>query len=119
MKDNKPNESSPKLLQITSSLVKKDFEMPMNSSFISEEDLVQALADRVFQLIEKNLEQLFSILYRLDVNERKVHEALQGNNEIPANIEIARLIVARQKEKAKTRMEYDSKEVDDEDATPW
>ena len=99
--------------------MKKDFELVNQEPFISEEELVQALADRVFQLIEHNLERLFAILYRLDVNETKVHLALQENKEVPANVEIARLIVARQKEKAKSRMQYSSEEVDDEEATPW
>lgn len=111
--------NNPKLLKITTDLVKKDFELPTQTAFIREEDLVQALADRVFELIEHNLEQLFAILYRLDVNEHKVHLALQGNKEIAANVEIARLIVARQKEKAKTRIAYSAEESDDEDATPW
>ena len=112
-------DNNPKLRSITSSLVKKDFDLATQEPFMTEEALLQALADRVYQLIEENLEQLFSILYRLDVNERKVHLALKENNDIPANIEIARLIVARQKEKAKTRMQYSSEEVDDEEATPW
>jgi hypothetical protein len=107
------------LLVMTSGLVKKDFELSVvEDNFITEEALEKALAERIFEMIEHDLEHLFSILYRLDVNERKVHAALQPNNYIPGNIAVARLIIARQKEKAATRLKY-KQDAQDEEVEEW
>ena len=73
---------------------------------LTEEQLEELLAARVLELIERNAEQLFAVLYRLDVNEAKVHAAMANSSEMPANIAIARLIIARQKQKIETRMRY-------------
>lgn len=107
------------LLVATSELVKKYFELSViEDNFITEEALENALAERIFELIEHDLEHLFSILYRLDVNERKVHAALQPNNRIPGNLAVARLIIARQKEKAATRLKY-KQDAQEEEGDEW
>ncbi len=109
-----------KLLKETAKLVKKDFEIELSDSFITEEQLEIALAERVYYLIEHDLERLFSILYRLDVNEQKVHNALKLENIIPPALAIARLIINRQKEKARTRLLYSQDEPDfEEDVSEW
>jgi hypothetical protein len=112
-------EDNKALLVMTSGLVKKDFELSVvEDNFITEEALEKALAERIFEMIAHDLEHLFSILYRLDVNERKVHAALQPDNYIPGNIAVARLIIARQKEKAATRLKY-KQDVQDEEVEEW
>jgi len=112
-------EDNKALLVMTSGLVKKDFELTVSDdNFTTEEALERALSERIFEMIEHDLEHLFSILYRLDVNERKVHAALQPNNYVPGNIAVARLIIARQKEKAATRLKY-KQDGQDEDVSKW
>jgi hypothetical protein len=109
-----------KLIHITSDLVRKDFELPAEDSFITEAQLEMALSERISYMIEHELERLFSILYRLDVSEQKVHAALKLENEIPSALAVARLIIARQKEKAATRMRYREEEPDfEDDVTEW
>jgi hypothetical protein len=110
-----------KLLNITTGLVKKDFDITAAEEFfISEEALEKALSERLLFMIEHELEQLFAILYRLDVSEQKVHAALKMENEIPGAVAVARLIISRQKEKAITRMEYSQEETDfEDDVTAW
>lgn len=77
------------------------------------EDLINALAERVAYMLDKEPELLFSTLYRLDVLEHKINEVLHSSSEPPAH-GLARLIVERQQEKAKTRGKW-HKWYEDED----
>jgi|LakMenEpi03Aug12_release.lakeMendotaPanAssembly.Ray.scaffolds.fasta_scaffold1273801_2 hypothetical protein len=101
----------------TGRLVNKDFELAQ-SDFISEEDLEKALSAVIYRMIDHELEKLFSILYRLDINEQKVHAALKKNNDIAPHIAIAKLIIKRHKEKLITRQQY-RQEKDDDSFEKW
>ena len=101
----------------TGKLVNKDFELA-ESDFISEEDLERALSAVIHRMIDHDLEKLFSILYRLDVNEQKVHTALRKNNDIAPHIAIAKLIIKRHKEKLESRLKY-KPDKDDDTVEKW
>jgi hypothetical protein len=101
----------------TGKLVNKDFELA-ESDFISEEDLERALSVVIHRMIDRDLEKLFSILYRLDVNEQKVHAALRKNNDIAPHIAIAKLIIKRHKEKLESRLKY-KQDKDDDSVEKW
>jgi hypothetical protein len=101
----------------TGKLVNKDFELA-ESDFISEEDLERALSAVIHRMIDCDLEKLFSILYRLDVNEQKVHAALRKNNDIAPHIAIAKLIIKRHKEKLESRLKY-KQDKDDDSVEKW
>jgi len=101
----------------TGKLVNKDFELA-ESDFISEEDLERALSAVIHRMIDHDLEKLFSILYRLDVNEQKVHAALRKNNDIAPHIAIAKLIIKRHKEKLESRLKY-KQDKDDDSVEKW
>lgn len=105
------------LISETGKLISKDFEITQ-SDFITEADLEKALAAVIYKMIDQNLEKLFAILYRLDINEQKVHAALKKNNDIPPHIAIARLIIKRHKEKLETRQKY-RQDKDDDSAEKW
>lgn len=66
------------------------------------EDLINSLATRIAQMLDREPELLFSTLYRLDVLEHKINAVLHSSEEPPAH-GLARLIVERQIEKSKTR----------------
>ena len=66
---------------------------------LTEEKLEELLAEAILQLLNANPERLFASLYRLDVDERKVHTALANTEETPGNVAIARLIINIQKQK--------------------
>jgi hypothetical protein len=55
------------LISETGKLISKDFEIS-ESNFISEEDLEKALSEVIYRMIDRDLEKLFAILYRLDVS---------------------------------------------------
>ena len=70
------------------------------------QELRKVLIRRIEELIEKDVEKLKWILYRIDVNERKVHEALATNAQLHYPEILADLIIERQIEKVKTRQKY-------------
>lgn len=110
---------SKKILKETQAVVKKDFNLTFEQENYSESELTDLLAEEIFRLIQQNLEQLFSILYRLDIDEQKVHTALAPNAEAPANLVIARLIIEREKQKAESRLRYRTEKEEDDEVSPW
>ncbi|MCH2046506.1 MAG: hypothetical protein MK212_20490 [Saprospiraceae bacterium] len=109
MKDNEHQ-----LLVQTVDFVSKEFEMLIETpEQITEEELRDILADQVLYWIERNLEHLFAILYRLDVEEELVHQAFAPDAPEPANLAVAQLIIDREKQKILSRQKYFTQ--DDED----
>ncbi len=64
------------------------------------------LADRVADLMQQRMETLLSMLYRLDVDETKIRQALDPGSDLAPHIAIAKLIVERQMARAKTKENY-------------
>ncbi|MCL7986635.1 hypothetical protein M8998_01650 [Sphingobacterium sp. lm-10] len=77
----------------------------VNSPAFSE--LLDILAQHIDELILSNVNLLLALLYRVDVDESKVRNALNNTDkqETDGHI-IARLIIARQNEKLKWRRNY-------------
>lgn len=69
-------------------------------------ELRKILIRRIEELIEKDVEKLKWILYRIDVSEKKVHEALATNAQLHYPDLLADLIIERQIEKARTRASF-------------
>jgi|JI7StandDraft_1071085.scaffolds.fasta_scaffold705348_1 hypothetical protein len=94
------------ILQETTQLLSKDFELKIRQPEPTEEDVVLALAYELHRMMETNLEQMFTTLYLMDVDESKVHKILRPDvlQEEPANIQLARLVIERLKRKAITKL---------------
>ena len=60
-------------------------------------------------LLLHDFNKLAQILYRVDVDEKKLKELLQENIETDAAVIIADLLIQRQKEKIKTKEAFKSK----------
>ena len=97
-----PNSNTSKTLQ----LLAKTFELEAPDEEISDEQLFQILADQIAYMIEFRMEYLLSLLYRNDVLEWKINEALSPANEDPANIALAKLVMERQQQRLATKEEY-------------
>ena len=96
-----------------------NFELELLDKFEIEEHLLPVSTDeeermkqfrvllirRIDELIRTNFEQLKCILYRIDVNENKLKEALQ-NSEADAPTIMADMIIARQMDKAASRKKF-------------
>lgn len=82
------------------------------AQLISREKIIAALSERISQLIAGNPDQLFSMLYRLDISEKKIKLVLLQQENIA--LHLAELIYERQLEKAASRKHFGRQEPDDE-----
>ena len=86
-------------------LVAKDFDLDLPEE-IDGQALFDLVANEVAYLIENRIEHLMSMLYRLDVLEPHINHALSPVCSDPANIALAKLIIARQADRIKTKQQY-------------
>jgi len=52
-------------------------------------------------------------MYRFDVLEHKIRDAISPENPDPANVALAKLVIERQKERLELRKKYKSPDFDD------
>jgi hypothetical protein len=52
------------------------------------------------------MEYLLSLLYRNDVAESKIYDALSPSSPDPANVSLAKLVMERQKQRLETKRQY-------------
>lgn len=71
----------------------------------------QLLIQRIDELLHHDMEKLKWILYRIDVNEKKLSDALR-NSEADAATIMADMIIERQIEKAESRSKFNSNNSD-------
>ncbi|WP_162425640.1 hypothetical protein [Pontibacter pudoricolor] len=71
-------------------------------------ELQQKVARAVLHLLQTDLNSLLNILYRIDVDERQVKQAMLLPSEPEMADCIARLIIKRELQKAQTRFIYRS-----------
>lgn len=104
------------LIKKTTQQIIKDFALAIEiKEQITEEELLQLIADQVAYYMEYDLEYLFSSMYRLDINEQKIKKALSLTATEPANIAVARLILERQKQRVYTKHYYKQVPIEDLD----
>lgn len=72
----------------------------------SEQEMIEHIAARVQQLIDREPDLLFSYLYRLDVSEHAVNKILLNPAGINAVWDIATLIWHRQLKRLETKKKY-------------
>ena len=92
--------------------VEKDFLISEDNSLIPSADLTSLdefrkyLTNKLKILLDEKFETLVNILYRIDINEKKLSELFSGQNRdfIPATL--ADLIIERQLQKIKLRKLY-------------
>lgn len=66
--------------------------------------------------MQHRMEQLMSLCYTLDVSEELVAEAFHPSADEPANLGLARLLLARQVRRLKTKRTFKAQPLDDENA---
>ncbi len=93
-------------IQQLTALVAQDFDPAPLEQVMTEEQLLELLSEQVAWMIEHRLEYLMSLMYRLDVDERKVDRALSPIAEEPAHLALAKLILERQKQRVFTKRHY-------------
>lgn len=83
---------------------------------IAPETIIEQLAIRVAQLIEKGPDSFFQMMYRLDISERKL-AALRGMPDMASGI--AKLIFERQLQKIKSRAHFSNHQHDEDPDLKW
>ncbi len=92
-----------------------DVDLLIPESSIDDEKMVEILAEKVQAYLDYNIGLLMSYLYRLDVSEKSIKDALLNAEEDAGHIAIARLIWKRQKQRLKSKNEYKIDQNIDED----
>lgn len=88
---------------ITHELLSKEFS---NLPQLSKERVLEALREAIIYLLIHDLEKLWNILYRIDVNEKKVKDLFNLSNPAEIAPQMALLIYERLEQKALTRIQY-------------
>ncbi len=97
--------------EIISSLVQKDIGVVVREE-ADEQELLNAIVDRVTWMLRCDKDLLMSYLYRLDVLEHKINAALMPGNPLSAAEALGLLIFERQKERMETRRKYKTKPIE-------
>lgn len=90
------------LLRETAAALRADWGLE-RVGVMSEEALLELLAQRIVQILEQGPETFFQLMYRLDVSEKKLNAVMAGEH--PAQ-EIALLVYNRQLDKIKSRVAF-------------
>lgn len=93
------------LEKIGAELLAKDFELPVKASW---EEQRQQLEERIIYLLLNQMEKLLQILYKIDVNERKVKEVFAQNDPKMIAPQLTDLILTRILQKAETRKNFNA-----------
>ena len=96
---------------ILNELLNKDLQLDDDEALIKDEyidlsTLHEKLSLLVAYLMENDMHRLLNAMYRLDVSEIKFHDAMQSDSKQEAAIRIADLIIEREMQKVKTRLQY-------------
>ncbi|NOS86280.1 MAG: hypothetical protein HOP31_14160 [Ignavibacteria bacterium] len=86
-------------------IVSGNFEL-QNQDNISFEELHFILSQRIGELLEKNVEKLIHILYRIDVNQRKTDDIFNNPSKEEIVLLLTDAVIERQIEKVQTRRKY-------------
>lgn len=100
-------------------LIQREFQLEDQTIPTEEEELLIWLSDYTAYLLENRMEYLMSLMYRMDISENSVAEALSPLHPEAANITIAKLILNRQKDRIFTKGFYQQKQEGIEEDLRW
>ncbi len=103
------------ILDETALALRQDWDLELPNT-ISEEAILQLLAERIVTILERGAETFYQLMYRLDISEKKLNAILDDEN-VPAKI--ARLIYDRQLQKIKSRHENRMRREDLDPELQW
>ena len=83
----------------------EEFSLLRDSDINTLEEFKLFLTKKLSDLMVKNFDEVLNILYQIDINESKVRDVIQSNNNYKASL-LADLIIERQLQKVKTSGKY-------------
>lgn len=104
-------------IEILANQLQKDIQLEI-ADRKSHNEIRNALVDHINYLINHDFEKLVFILYRIDVNEKKMKELLADQNGENAAMLITDLIIERQLQKIEGRKKF-PKDTDIPDEESW
>jgi hypothetical protein len=90
----------------TFSLISKDFQLPEIKEKFSEEKALAVLTKAISQLMDRNLERLLQVCYRIDLAENKLKQILHESEPDQVAADLAKALWDRQKLKVEIRRRY-------------
>ncbi|MBO9199958.1 MULTISPECIES: hypothetical protein [Niastella] len=99
----KPEENVPLIQKQLSG----DFNLPVTND---KQQLAEALAEGINQLIQRDFARLLNILYRIDISENTLKQTLEQQADEDAGLLIARLIIERQLQKQQMRAQFKTRD---------
>ena len=85
-----------------------NFGLKLRRKLMPETELLELLTIAVATLLQTNTQKLFGILYRHDVSETKLRQALLADDSRQIAENVARLVIEREKQKLEIRRRYQS-----------
>ncbi len=92
-------------------LINHDLNLEGNTG-ISDAEWLELIGDRVQWFLDNDKDLLLSYLYRLDIDESKINEALTPLSNEPAHQLLARIILDRQKQRLSTKNQYKVQQIE-------
>lgn len=86
---------------------------------VPNEETKKRLMDLINELIQKDFNALVQLLYRIDVDEKKIRVYLKENKNQDSASVLADLIIDRQQQKIKSRQEFQTKNKKDDNDEKW
>lgn len=86
------------------------------ASVLSEEALLEMLTEKIAAIISLGPDPFYRLMYRLDISEKKIAE-LKGGADVSRKV--AELVLKRQLEKIKSRLEHREKNKDIDPDLQW
>lgn len=96
--------------QETYSIISKDFQLPEVKEEFSEEKAIEILSKAISQLMDRNLERLLQICYRVDLSENRLKQILYESDPDRVACDLAKALWERQKQKVEIRRRYSGSE---------
>lgn len=90
----------------TFSLITKDFQLPEIKEGFSEEKALVILTKAISQMMDRNLERLLQVCYRIDLSENKLKQILLESEPDHVGADLAKALWERQKQKVEIRRRY-------------
>lgn len=92
------------IIEIVNELQK--FQIEISVDVNSYNHLQKSLSDSINHLIANDFSRLISILYRLDISEKKLKQLLKNSGDTPSGDIIAKMIIERQLQKIEIRKSF-------------
>ncbi|MCI0448675.1 MAG: hypothetical protein L0Y79_02675 [Chlorobi bacterium] len=90
------------------SIISANFEL-QKTDVLTLDEVKAMLASRINDLLDKNVERLLSIIYRIDVSQKKIDEIFKNESKDEIALQIAEAVIQRQLLKVQTRKLYKNK----------